>query len=50
MTIAQFSERTGLSPKAIRKLINDDRLVVVRIPQRYYINYNKSMQKLFNLK
>lgn len=49
MTIAQFSEKTGLSVKAIRKLIYEDRLVVVRTPQKYYINYTKSMKKLFNL-
>lgn len=47
-TIKQFSLRTGLSIKVVRRLIKDNKLVYIKTMQRIYINYEKSMQLLWN--
>ena len=43
LTIKEFSLRTGLSVKAIRKLIIDHKLVFIKTTQKFYIDYAKSM-------
>lgn len=48
LTIKQFSLTTGLSIKVVRRLINDNKLVYIKTMQRIYINYEKSMQLLWN--
>ena len=48
LTIKEFSSRTGLSDKVIRKLINDRKIVFIKTTQKFYINYEKSMELLWN--
>ena len=48
LTIKEFSLRTGLSVKAIRKLIIDHKLVFIKTTQKFYIDYAKSMEILWN--
>lgn len=48
LTIKQFSSRTGLSIKVVRRLIKEKKLVYIKTTQKIYINYEKSMQLLWN--
>lgn len=48
LTIKQFSLRTGLSIKVVRRLIKDNKLVYIKTTQQFYINYEESMQLLWN--
>lgn len=48
LTIKEFSSRTGLSDKVIRKLINARKIVFIKTTQKFYINYEKSMELLWN--
>ena len=48
LTIKEFSSRTRLSDKVIRKLINDRKIVFIKTTQKFYINYEKSMELLWN--
>lgn len=48
LTIKQFSAKTGLSIKTVRKLINEKKLVCVKTTKRFYIDYEASMRILWN--
>lgn len=48
ITVKEFSEKTGLPIKVVRKLIKENRLVFICVNNRYYLEYDSSLEKLFN--
>ena len=46
LAIKQFSSRTGLSIKVVRRLIKEKKLVFFMSGKRAYINYQLSVKRL----
>lgn len=48
LTLRQFSEKTGISIKVIRRLINEGKLVSIKTKKCFYIDYEESMKILWS--
>ena len=48
LSVKEFSEKTGLPVKVVRRLIKEKRIVFIDANTRYYIDYLSSLEKLFN--
>lgn len=48
LSVKEFSEKTGLPVKVVRRLIKEKRIVFIYANRRYYIDYLSSLEKLFN--
>lgn len=48
LTLRQFSEKTGISVKVIRRLIKDQKLVCIKTKKCFYIDYEESMKILWS--